>query len=338
MAAEQVHLQEALRAAQLSKRDVSDKLDAASAQCGALESQITAARDSERNHMAQLASADGAREQAMASRARIMELSREMDDKIVSLEQRLMSAVHEKGELGGALIMAEAEIMELRAAAERLSQQSSEQYAHFTVELESREERAADEVKRMEALWAKSLTDMQKMRAKLEESAIAKGSLMGELDAVRSGATTLSVNVMNAEHERDKALEEINRLKGRLLQMQSEVEVIEVRASQAVSSRGELEGLVDQLKVDLQSSQEAARAAQESLHEHRSQSATEKSTLESHINVLAAGLQDLEYQLQVAATRTNDLEGEVLSTEQDTYRAVEVTSGLKTPGTVSPPT
>ena len=282
-------------------------------------------------HVAQLALADGAREAAAASRTHIIQLGKDMEEKATLLEHRLNQSVVEKGEMDGALAVAGTEIAELRSAADRLRDQAAEQYAQFSVELESRETRASEEVARMEGLWTKSITDMQKMRLRLEEDAVAKGTLMGELDAVRSGATAMSMNVMNAEHERDTALQEVSRLSTRLLHVQTEVDAIEERASHAVSSRGELEGMVCQLKTDLSASHESCRAAQESLQEHRTQSASEKATLEAHINSLASGLQDLEYQLQVAATRTNDLEDDVIGSQNDALRAVEVTAGVKTP-------
>ena len=264
----------------------------------------------------------------------------EMEDRVHSLEEALAQASQEKGELNGALVVADAEIRELKVSTERLMDHNAGLTARHTMELEGRDERATDEVKRLEELWQRSLQDQQRMRMQLEEVSVQKGALMGELDAVRTGTTSLTANAHNATQERDRALEEISRLSSRLMQVQTEVESIEGRASQAVATRGELEGIMTQLRTDLSTSQKASRHAQEALVDARQQAAVEKSTLESHVNVLAAGLQDLEYQLQVAAQRTSSMEEEVIHSEEDALRAVEMASPLaaRTPAeTVSPP-
>eukprot|EP01059_Diplonema_ambulator_P032157 TRINITY_DN6169_c0_g3_i1.p1 TRINITY_DN6169_c0_g3~~TRINITY_DN6169_c0_g3_i1.p1 ORF type:complete len:1318 (+),score=414.02 TRINITY_DN6169_c0_g3_i1:701-4654(+) len=333
MAAEQVHLQEGLRIANVMKDRLNEKLKNASTQYGLLESRMMSAREAEKMYLQKIAVAVGAREQALDSRNRILGLVRELEGKIAALDTKLHASAQENGSLEGALFVAEAEINELKSAAERLHEQSAEQFATYTVALESREERAAEEIHRIEGLWNKSMDEMKGLRMKLEDVSIAKGSLQGELEALRSGASALTASVASAHTERDKAVDEVLRLTSKLNIVRMEIDQMESRTTDASTGKGELEGVIKHLREDLEASQEAARLANEALIDHRSQSATEKAALEGHINMLATGLQDLEYQLQVAASRSTGLEEAVRSAENETLHSIAVTS----PRTIAPP-
>eukprot|EP01063_Lacrimia_lanifica_P030769 TRINITY_DN4949_c0_g1_i1.p1 TRINITY_DN4949_c0_g1~~TRINITY_DN4949_c0_g1_i1.p1 ORF type:complete len:1378 (+),score=600.42 TRINITY_DN4949_c0_g1_i1:89-4135(+) len=326
MSAQVVQLEEQLRVANKSREDGQLKLLEARAEYGVLESRLMDARSTEKKYMLQLATQDGALEQVRVNRVQLAEVGRELDEKIATLEAKLQNVVQEKGVLGGALIVAESEIAELKATAVRLNEQSAKHLAEYAVQMEEREGRAAAEVTRLESLWTKSLTDMSSLRLKLEETSIEKHSLVGELEAVKQGASSLTAVRQCAEEERDKAIAEVHLLTTKLNAITNEIANIEQRASDALSSRGEMEGVVASLKKDLATSQGNARTAAASLVDYRIQSASEKAQLENHITVLAAGLSDLEHQLQLAAARTSGLEEAMRGTEQDCAEAVRVQS------------
>eukprot|EP01060_Flectonema_neradi_P035841 TRINITY_DN6700_c0_g1_i2.p1 TRINITY_DN6700_c0_g1~~TRINITY_DN6700_c0_g1_i2.p1 ORF type:complete len:505 (+),score=168.73 TRINITY_DN6700_c0_g1_i2:255-1769(+) len=330
MAAEQIHLQESLRIATARKGELNEQLQQLSGEKGVLESRLASSENRDKQLEHQLSQAVGAKEQALQSRDRVLELASDLEVQIAEYEARLRGNSQEQGNLGGALLVAKAEIAELRKSAERITQQAADQLRDYTLSMEKREERACDEVSRMEALWKSSQDESLGLRAKLEEYAISKGSLQSEVEALKSGATAISAERNSAEQERDKALEEVNRLNARLSNVGAELSELEARCHGATSFSSELEGMIQHLKEDLANSQETAREAKASLVEQKAASASERATLEGHINVLAAGLQDLEHQLQVAASRSTGLEDAVKSSETDALQSVEATSPLVT--------
>ena len=328
MAAEQIHLQESLRIATTRKAELNEQLQISSGEKGVLESRLVNAETRDKQLEHQLSQAIGAKDQALQSRNRVLELASDLEIQIAEYEARLRGNSQEQGNLGGALIVAKAEIAELKKSAERITQQAAEQLRDYTLSMEKREERACDEVTRMEALWKSSQDESTGLRARLEEYAINRGSLQGEVEALKSGASAISAERSSAEQERDKALHEVNRLNNRLGQVGAEVSELESKVHGATTFSSELEGLLQHLKTDLVSSQETAKEARAALVDQKAASASERTTLEGHINVLAAGLQDLEHQLQVAASRSSGLEDAVKSSEAEALQSIEATSPL----------
>ncbi|KAJ9448776.1 hypothetical protein DIPPA_05898 [Diplonema papillatum] len=326
VASEQTQLQEALRAANDARTNLLQQLQESREERGVLESKLEAARDKEQEYLHRLDTSYGARAEAAAARGRVVGVKNELDAKVSALETKLHEAAQEKGSLSGALRVAEAKIAELKKAAERVHDQSANEIAKLTAEMDAKGGRAAAEASRYEQMWLKATEELTEMRTKQQEIAAERGTLLGELEALRTGTTASAMQLESVEGERDKALMEIARLSHRLQAISGEVKEMEQRASGAASSKGELEGMLESLRHDLKQSQRTAKQANEALAVQKTQSATERAALENHISVLTSGLRDLEYQLQVAASRTAGLEEAVRTSETEALHSIAATS------------